>query len=379
MLKMNEKDLVNSQSSSQIFTILSDIPSEISDIDELIETSIRVASSVNKSLLDVSRRKHQAYLMAQNGSIINPANYQSLPLTRERAQFRMGEGGGGGGAANGTNGTSGAGKNLLKLIKNSFRNGINDHNNNSNNNGIRNEVRSINSDEILPTSSSISSEDTNDTKMKNIMQTELLVNLREVILKIAHHFQSRDPEQYSDMSLNANYSIESHTLDYERYMDTSKVKRFKRAKAMLDFDKTDEDELGFRRNDIITVLSTKDDHCWIGELNGQKGWFPSRFVSLIDERNGKIYSVAGDDSVDDRIRDLVRGEFWLALKAIFEHGLKRWTVLGSAMHPWSFIEEAARKVVEKDFQSVYSRLVLCKTFRLDEDGKVLTPDELLFR
>lgn len=379
MLKMNEKDLVNSQSSSQIFTILSDIPSEISDIDELIETSIRVASSVNKSLLDVSRRKHQAYLMAQNGSIINPANYQSLPLTRERAQFRMGEGGGGGGAANGTNGTSGAGKNLLKLIKNSFRNGINDHNNNSNNNGIRNEVRSINSDEILPTSSSISSEDTNDTKMKNIMQTELLVNLREVILKIAHHFQSRDPEQYSEMSLNANYSIESHTLDYERYMDTSKVKRFKRAKAMLDFDKTDEDELGFRRNDIITVLSTKDDHCWIGELNGQKGWFPSRFVSLIDERNGKIYSVAGDDSVDDRIRDLVRGEFWLALKAIFEHGLKRWTVLGSAMHPWSFIEEAARKVVEKDFQSVYSRLVLCKTFRLDEDGKVLTPDELLFR
>lgn len=147
----------------------------------------------------------------------------------------------------------------------------------------------------------------------------------------------------------------------------------------MDFEKTDEDELGFRKNDIITVLSTKDDHCWIGELNGQKGWFPSRFVSLIDERNGKVYSAAGDDSVDDRIRDLVRGELWLVLKAIFEHGLKRWNVLGSALHPWSFVEEAARKVVEKDFQSVYSRLVLCKTFRLDEDGKVLTPDELLFR
>ena len=102
-------------------------------------------------------------------------------------------------------------------------------------------------------------------------------------------------------------------------------------------------------------------------------------MSLIDERNGKIYSSAGDDSVDERIRDMVRGELWLALKAIFEHGLKRFHVLGSTMHPWSFIEEAARKVVEKDFQSVYSRLVLCKTFRLDEDGKVLTPDELLFR
>jgi len=35
--------------------------------------------------------------------------------------------------------------------------------------------------------------------------------------------------------------------------------------------------------------------------------------------------------------------------------------------------------VKKDFRSVYSRLVLCKTFRLDEDGKVLTPEELLYK
>lgn len=35
--------------------------------------------------------------------------------------------------------------------------------------------------------------------------------------------------------------------------------------------------------------------------------------------------------------------------------------------------------MEKDFQSVYSRLVLCKTFRLDEDGKVLTPEEIMYR
>ena len=35
--------------------------------------------------------------------------------------------------------------------------------------------------------------------------------------------------------------------------------------------------------------------------------------------------------------------------------------------------------VERDFKSVYSRLVLCKTFRLNEDGKVLSPEELLYR
>lgn len=50
--------------------------------------------------------------------------------------------------------------------------------------------------------------------------------------------------------------------------------------------------------------------------------------------------------------------------------------LGGPCHPWLFIEEAATKEVGKDFNSVYSRLVLCKTYRLDEDGKVLTPEEV---
>lgn len=40
-----------------------------------------------------------------------------------------------------------------------------------------------------------------------------------------------------------------------------------------DFEKHDDDELGFRKNDIITVISQKDEHCWIGELNGLRGWF----------------------------------------------------------------------------------------------------------
>lgn len=50
--------------------------------------------------------------------------------------------------------------------------------------------------------------------------------------------------------------------------------------------------------------------------------------------------------------------------------------LGGPCHPWLFIEEAAIREVEKDFTSVYSRLILCKTYRLDEDGKVLTPEEV---
>jgi len=57
--------------------------------------------------------------------------------------------------------------------------------------------------------------------------------------------------------------------------------------------------------------------------------------------------------------------------------MKRPSFLGGPCHPWLFIEEASNREVEKDFNSVYSRLVLCKTYRLDEDGKVLTPEEVL--
>ena len=51
------------------------------------------------------------------------------------------------------------------------------------------------------------------------------------------------------------------------------------------------------------------------------------------------------------------------MKAILEHGLKRSTILGGSTHPWLFIEEASKSEVNKDYQSVYARLVLCKTFR----------------
>lgn len=126
------------------------------------------------------------------------------------------------------------------------------------------------------------------------------------------------------------------------------------------------------------------------------GWFPAKFVELLDERS-KQYSSAGDDSISETVTDLVRGTLCPVLKQVLEHGMKRPNFLGTytfhksrqwrysrvlpggPCHPWLFIEEAATKEVEKDFNSVYSRLVLCKTYRLDEDGKVLTPEELLYR
>lgn len=108
------------------------------------------------------------------------------------------------------------------------------------------------------------------------------------------------------------------------------------------------------------------------------GWFPAKFVELLDERS-KQYTCAGDDAVSEAVTDLVRGGLCPAIKAVLEHGMRKASFLGGSCHPWLFIEEASNREVEKDFNSVYSRLILCKTYRLDEDGKVLTPEEVCIK
>lgn len=53
--------------------------------------------------------------------------------------------------------------------------------------------------------------------------------------------------------------MESHQRDHENYVACSRNRR-RRAKALLDFERHDDDELGFRKNDIITVCQTVDRH-----------------------------------------------------------------------------------------------------------------------
>lgn len=57
------------------------------------------------------------------------------------------------------------------------------------------------------------------------------------------------------------------------------------------------------------------------------GWFPAKFVQLLDERS-KEYSSAGDDSITETITDLVRGNLCLVMKQVLEHGMKRPNFLG---------------------------------------------------
>nr|XP_030711739.1 small G protein signaling modulator 3 isoform X6 [Globicephala melas] len=319
MLCLKEEELIQSENSASIFNTLSDIPSQMEDADLLLGEAMRLAGSLTDVAVESQRRKHLAYLLADQGQLLGASPTASLSqVVRRRTQRR--------------------------------KSGI--------------------------TSLLFGEDDLEALKAKNIKQTELVADLREAILRVARHFQCTDPKNCS-VELSPDYSMESHQRDHENYVACLRGHP-RRAKALLDFERHDDDELGFRKNDIITIISQKDEHCWVGELNGLRGWFPAKFVEVLDERS-KEYSIAGDDSVTEGVTDLVRGTLCPALKALFEHGLKKPSLLGGACHPWLFIEEAAGREVERDFDSVYSRLVLCKTYRLDEDGKVLTPEELLYR
>ena len=62
-------------------------------------------------------------------------------------------------------------------------------------------------------------------------------------------------------------------------------------------------------------------------MNGLRGWFPAKFVQLLDERS-KQYSSAGDDSINENVAHLVRGTLAPTIKQVLEHGMKKASILG---------------------------------------------------
>lgn len=231
MLKMKEQQLNDLENSAQIFNSLSDIPGEVDDVEKLFAVAAEVGGSLSNTVIETHRRRHLAYLMVDQGGLVgNPESLPNLPKQQlVRRQMKKS-------------------KSLLQTLL-------------------------FGGD---------SSED--DAKAKNVRQTEILVDLREAILKVCRHFITIEPKLQSHIELVADYSTSSHSKDHETYASVSRNRR-RRAKALHDFERHDDDELGFRKNDIITIISQKDEHCWVGELNGLRGWFPAKFVDLLDERS----------------------------------------------------------------------------------------------
>jgi hypothetical protein len=226
-------------------------------------------------------------------------------------------------------------------------------------------------------SSNTTASELEEIRKRNIVQTSILVELHDAIVAIGQHFETYDPGFHAvlNMDLNDEDVTDKGSKSVSDQAASYVTKGPRLAKATIDFVMSDSDELGFKKNDIITVVSERDEHCWIGELNGVRGWFPAKFVELL-ERNDQ-YSTAGDDQVVSFINDLVRGRLCYALKQLLTHGIRKKTFL--TVHPWNIFQDISRVCIESDYNSVYSRLILTKTFQLDDFSRVLTPCEILYK
>ena len=54
-------------------------------------------------------------------------------------------------------------------------------------------------------------------------------------------------------------------------------------RALYDFNSNDSSSLSFKRNDIIQVLTQLESGWWDGLCNGERGWFPSNYVTVYEE------------------------------------------------------------------------------------------------
>lgn len=71
MALLQEDELIQSENSASIFNTLSDIPSQIEDADVLLQEAMRVAGSLTDVAVETQRRKHLAYLIADQGQLLS--------------------------------------------------------------------------------------------------------------------------------------------------------------------------------------------------------------------------------------------------------------------------------------------------------------------
>uniref|UniRef100_A0A0N5AIJ5 RUN and TBC1 domain-containing protein 3 n=1 Tax=Syphacia muris TaxID=451379 RepID=A0A0N5AIJ5_9BILA len=379
MLKLKEEEFLSVTASKNlsidIFNILASVPTSIQNPEDLVEMYISFEFSISPELIASMRKRQQAILLADEGLIVNPNTDTNLPKQRvHKRQLQRS--------------TS-----ILSQMLPTTLTGTQV----TSNSLCRYFLKcNIKFDKVNSKGASVGywqlfieflQAERSDLRMKNVHQTEMIVDLREAVLQICRHFINCDDSFKEKITLQANYIMEPQKDEIEQFLK-AKRQGHRRARALLDFERQDEDELGFKKNDMITILSEKDEHCWIGEVNGLQGWFPAKFVEVVDER-GKNYTIYGDEAVYPEITELIRDRLTNAIKPILEHGLRRSLMLNFSNHPWYFIEsllhtlsvseEIAQGSVRSHYSSVHSRLTLCSTFSLDQDGKILTPEELLYR
>lgn len=82
VLMVQEEELIQSENSASIFNTLSDIPSQIADAELLLGEAMRLAGSLTDVAVETQRRKHLAYLIADQGQLLGTGTTTNLSQVR---------------------------------------------------------------------------------------------------------------------------------------------------------------------------------------------------------------------------------------------------------------------------------------------------------
>ncbi|KAI1321600.1 ESCRT-0 subunit protein hse1 [Mortierella claussenii] len=96
------------------------------------------------------------------------------------------------------------------------------------------------------------------------------------------------------LSLSASEHSERKSISKPAQHPEVAAAPVKRVRALYDFEPTESGELGFQKDDIITVLATSYQDWWKGELFGRQGIFPVNYVEEIKE-GAESHSSSPDD------------------------------------------------------------------------------------
>lgn len=85
-----EEELIQSENSASIFNTLSDIPSQMEDAELLLGVAMRLAGSLTDVAVETQRRKHLAYLIADQGQLLGTGALTNLSQVTQDGGPRLG-------------------------------------------------------------------------------------------------------------------------------------------------------------------------------------------------------------------------------------------------------------------------------------------------
>jgi son of sevenless-like protein len=76
-------------------------------------------------------------------------------------------------------------------------------------------------------------------------------------------------------------------------------------KALYDYNSTETSGLSFKKNDIIQVINQFDNGWWDGICNGIRGWFPSNYITKINDKEIYHHHLQENQKIKDILEESV--------------------------------------------------------------------------